>query len=113
MRHNALRDTIASLMKEGGCTDVRTEPTLIPVNPNDFSTRTNIAEGARLDISARGVWSTFERSFYDVRVSHPYAASNVTLTLKALYEKNEKEKSDLYRLIENESKNRRKDHSSH
>ncbi len=40
--------------------------------------------------------STFERTFYDVRVSHPYAISNVTISLKALYERNEKEKMDLY-----------------
>ncbi len=40
--------------------------------------------------------STFERTFYDVRVSHPYAMSNVTVSLKALYDRNEKEKRDLY-----------------
>ncbi len=64
MRHNSLRDTIANLMREGGCSDVRTEPALLPVNPNDFSSRTNTSEGARLDISARGMRSTFEQTFY-------------------------------------------------
>ena len=96
MRHDSLRDAIANMMREAGCTDVRTEPDLLPVNPNDFGSRTNTAEAARLDISARGLMSTFERTFYDVRVSHPYAMSNVTVSLKALYERNEKEKRDLY-----------------
>ena len=97
MRHNALRDSIAQMMREGGCSDVRTEPLLLPVNANDFSSHTNTADGARLDISARGINSTFERSFYDVRVSHPHCASNVTLSLSELYEKNEKEKDLKYK----------------
>ncbi len=97
MRHNALRDSIANMMREGGCRDVKTEPTLLPVNPNDFSHRSNIADGARLDISARGIQSTFECSYFDVRVSHPFAPSNVTLSLPALYAKNEKEKNELYK----------------
>ena len=92
MRHNALRDSIAQMMREGGCSDVRTDPLLLPVNASDFSSQTNTSDGARLDISARGINSTFERSFYDVRGSHPHCASNVTLSLSELYEKNEKEK---------------------
>ena len=96
MRHDSLRDNIANMMKEAGCSDVRTEPALLPVNPNDFLSRTNTAEGARLDISARGLQSAFERTFFDVRVSHPFAASNVTVSLKALYERNESEKKALY-----------------
>ncbi len=104
MRHNALRDSLANMMREGGCRDVKTEPTLLPVNPNDFSHRCNVEDGARLDISARGIQSTFECSYFDVRVSHPFATSNVTLSLPALYERNEKEKNNLYRdrVLENE-----------
>ncbi len=96
MRHDSLRDTMATLMREAGCNDVRTEPALLPVNPNDFGSRNNTTDGARLDISARGLTSAFERSFFDVRVTHPYAASNVTVTLKALYERNEREKREKY-----------------
>ena len=92
MRHNALRDSLANMMREGGCSDVRNEPSLLPVNQNTFSSQTNVEDGARLDISARGVRSTFERTFFDVRVSHPHCASNVTMSLPSLYEKNEKEK---------------------
>ncbi len=96
MRHNTLRDTLANMMRECGCKDVKTEPMLLPVNPNDFSQRSNVSEGARLDIAARGIQSTLERSFFDVRVSHPFAPSNVTLSLPALYERNEKEKNNFY-----------------
>ncbi len=40
----------------------------------------------------------------DVRVSYPYAASNVTVSLKSLYDRNEKEKRNLYqqRVLETE-----------
>ena len=95
MRHNSLRDGLANIMKEV-CSDVGTEPMLLPTNPNDFSSRVNTAEEARLDISARGINSTFERTFFDVRVAHPFAASNVTLSLDALYKKHEMEKINLY-----------------
>ena len=49
-----------------------------------------------MDISARGVWSTFERSFFDVRVCHPNAATNITLEAENLYRRNEAEKVKLY-----------------
>ena len=49
-----------------------------------------------MDISARGINSTFERTFYDVRVAHPFAASNVVLPLNGLYKKHEQEKINLY-----------------
>lgn len=59
--------------------------------------RSNTSDQARLDIiSARGVWSPFDRTFLDVRVSHPNAPSNRSKTLKKLYEDNEKEKKLAY-----------------
>jgi hypothetical protein len=97
MRYNGLADNIAQIVRECGCNNVRTEPLLLPVNANDFISHTNTADGARLDISARGINSIFERSFYDVRVSHPHCTSNVTLSLSELYEKNEKEKDLKYK----------------
>ena len=95
MRHNSLRDGIANIMREV-CTDVSTEPMLLPTNPNDFNSHVNTAEEARLDISARGINSTFERTFFDVRVAHPFAASNVVLPLDGLYKKHEQEKINFY-----------------
>ena len=75
---------------------MRIEPPLLPVNPNDFSSNANTTEEARLDISARGIRSAFERTYYDVRVTHPFAVSNVTLPLEKLYEKHEAEKETYY-----------------
>ena len=95
MRHNSLRDGIANMMKEV-CSDVVTEPALLPTNANDFGSRANTADEARLDISARGMNSTFERTFYDIRVSHAFAATNVTIPLGELYKKNELEKINFY-----------------
>ena len=76
---------------------MRTEPSLLPVEPNNFSnSRTTSADGARLDISVCGLKSTFEYTYMDVRVCHPNAVSNVTTSLDDLYKQNEKEKRDLY-----------------
>ena len=95
MRHNALRDSLANIMKDV-CTDVKIEPQLLPVNANDYQSCTNTSEQARLDISAVGVRGSFERTFFDVQVTHPHAPSNVTLSLPDLYKKHEKEKMDAY-----------------
>lgn len=50
LRHNILRDTEVFFLKNV-CKDVRTEPELLPVEGEP---------GARLDISANGVWSALE-----------------------------------------------------
>ena len=71
MRHNRLRDLIAKMLKEV-CYDVKTEPHLLKVNEGDcVLPRTNKAEQARLDISARGVWTSFDKSFFDVLTEWP------------------------------------------
>ena len=84
------------MIKEAGCIDVQTDPSLLTVNPNDFQSRNNAAEGARLNFSVRGLQSAFERIFFNVRASHPFAASNVTISLKALYERDEAKKKVFY-----------------
>ena len=71
------------------CHYVRIEPALLPVYPNNFSGSVNTSEEARLDISARGMMSTFEHTYYDIRVTHPFAPSNVVLPVNQLYEKHE------------------------
>ena len=93
MRHNSLRDNEANLMREV-CKDVRIEPELMPVERDVF--RGNQAPNARLDISARGVWSPCEKTFFDVRVTHPNADSHVTKSLDQLYRENEAEKKRKY-----------------
>ena len=63
MRHNALGDAEARIMQKV-CSDVRVEPGLLETD----------AGNDRPDLSARGVWSKYERTFFDVKVMHPTAS---------------------------------------
>ena len=76
MRHNAIRDTAAFFLQEAKCKDVRIEPALLPVRPTSFSRKTNTQEEARLDVAAVGLYGPFERTFFDIRVTHPNCDSN-------------------------------------
>ena len=99
LRHNNIRDTTAKVLEEV-CYDVQIEPRLIPINGESEevydTTRGNIAENARLDVAARGVWSQYDRSFVDIRVTHPNCLSNSGKSLQEIYEKHEKEKKEFY-----------------
>ena len=72
MRHNSVRDSEAQTMREV-CKDVQTEPTLLPINENQR--KVNTADNARLDISARGLWNSCEKTFFDIRITHPTSQS--------------------------------------
>ena len=48
------------------------------------------------DISSRGLWSTFQRTFFDVRVLHPNAPSYRDKSMEALYKIHENEKMRMY-----------------
>ena len=93
IRHNEIRDLTANLLTEV-CNDVRIEPDLQPVLSDQLSGATaNSQDGARLDLSANGVWGgRYEKTFVDVRVFNPHAPSNKNLTPPACYRKHEKEK---------------------
>ena len=91
MRHNALRELNAELQREV-CRDVVVEPKLLPVENNIMDVTGTTADGAGPDISSRGIWSTFERTFFDVRVLHPNAPSYKDTSLTALYNKHEQQK---------------------
>ena len=93
MRHNSLRNLEAKILSEV-CTDVQIEPMLIPTETEQV--RGNGATQARLDISARGVWSQYERTFFDVRISHPTADSHMHKSLQALYAEQESQKKRMY-----------------
>ena len=96
MRHNSIRNTEAQIMREV-CKDVQLEPILQPVENIVFHTSgTNTAPNARLDIAVRGLWSNHERTFFDVRITHPGAPSNRDIPLDQLYTKHEREKKNLY-----------------
>ena len=93
MRNNAPRDTEAKFIQEV-CKDVKIEPELIPIEQDGI--QGNTADKARLDISARGVWSQCEKTFFDVRVTHPNAESMKAKSLQQIYKHNEAEKKRLY-----------------
>ena len=101
MRHNAIRDAEAKFMQEV-CRDVKIEPDLIPIERENV--QDNTASGARLDISARGVWSPCEKTFFDVRITHPNAESHRSKSLPQIYKQNEAEKKRRYndRIINSE-----------
>jgi len=47
----------------------------LPINENDFERKVNTADNARLDISAKGLWNSCEKTFFDVRNTHPTSQS--------------------------------------
>ena len=70
------------------------EPQLLPLDQEDVDG----AQGdkAAPDISSRGLWSSFERTFYDVRVLHPNAPSYRSTDISQLYRNHEREKMAKY-----------------
>ena len=97
LRHNSLRDLIAELMTNASCKDVTTEPILLPVDGLQLPRGANIAKEARLDVSARSVWTPLERAFFDVRVFHAPAPSNrAQNTTTKMYKMHENSKKAAY-----------------
>ena len=68
---------------------------LLPVGNSETSS-SNQAERARLDVSAVGIWSTFERTFLDVRVVHVNSPSYMDKTPEQIYLQHEREKKRTY-----------------
>ena len=95
MRHNTIRDTTASLLAKV-CKDVITEPKLLPLTGEELPSGSNTSNEARLDVSARGLWSPLDKAFLDIRVLHPNAASNENKSLAQMYYQHEQEKKRLY-----------------
>ena len=95
-RHNKVRDTFAKILKEV-CTDVKTEPPLIPIDA-DFNRNLtgNKCDGARLDVSCVGIWSPLQRTLMDVRIFHPCAPSYMSKSVDQLYKENERSKKRTY-----------------
>ena len=97
IRHNQVRDLLASLMKEV-CTDVRTEPELQPLAGEVFNRATTITtDEARLDIEARGFWECRQEcTMFDVRVFNPCADSYRHAPLSTLYRCQEQLRRNAY-----------------
>ena len=92
MRHDAVRNTTAELLREV-CSDVQIEPSLLPVTGEDLPSGSNIKDDARSDVSGRSFWAPLSRAFFDIRVFNPLAQTNW-----------EKEIPDMYRLHESRKK---------
>ena len=84
IRHNAVRDTVAEVLKEV-CKDVKVEPQLLPVTGEVLPAGTNIADGARSDVSVVGLWQPLNRAFLDIRVFNPHALSNAAKEIDQMY----------------------------
>ena len=72
------------------------EPALLNITTEQLPPGTNVADGARLDVSAQSVWSPLDRAFFDVRVLNPQAQSNCTKTITQMYKAHENEKKNMY-----------------
>ena len=88
---------MAELLVEAKCRDVVVEPQLLPVDPERYKSSTNTQPEARLDVAATGLYSTFERSYFDVRVTHPGCQSNIFKTLPQIYQEQENSKKRMYK----------------
>jgi len=95
MRHNNLRDVNAEFQREV-CHDVVIEPMMIPIEGENTEISGATEDGAHPDISSRGLWSPFERTFYDVQVIHPNAPSYREKKPKQLLIEKEKGKMRKY-----------------
>ena len=97
LRHNEIRDNTASLLTEV-YSEVCDEPDLQPVTSDQLNgASANSQDGARLDVSANGVWGgRFQKTYFDVRVFNPLASSNRNQAPAAVYRKHELEKKRAY-----------------
>ena len=73
-------------------------PDLQPVTSDQLNgASANSQDGARLDVSANGVWGgRFQKTYFDVRVFNPLAPSNRNQAPAAVYRKHELEKKRAY-----------------
>ena len=76
MRHNEIPDTFAKIWRDV-CYDVEIELKLETLEGKSFDHRTTCTEEeARRDVEARGHWdSRFCRTFFDVKIFNPHAAT--------------------------------------
>ena len=94
LNYNKIRDLNAEFLREV-CHDVQVEPELIPINQTEMIAG-NVAERARLDVSARGLWGPFQKTMMDVRIFHPNADSYKNRDIKSVYIQHENEKRKDY-----------------
>ena len=95
LRHNSLRDLFAEILEEV-CSDVQIEPPLLPLTGEKLPHGSNTTPGARLDFSARNLWSPLAKAFIDVRIFNPQAKTNWDRSIPQMYTSHENEKKTEY-----------------
>ena len=78
------------------CYDVHTEPTLLPIEGEGPQIKGNQADKARLDVAGVGVWGAYEKTFLDIRITHPNCPTHVNKPIKDVYVHHEQEKKRKY-----------------
>ena len=75
--------------KKSSCSDVQIEPPLLPLTGEKLphGSKTTPGAGARLDVSARNLWSPLAKAFIDVRMFNPQAKTNWDRSIPQMYEK--------------------------
>ena len=71
------------------CKNVVIDPLLTPLTGEEFPKFPNTSYQARADISARGLWINGQTVSCDLRVFNPLADAIYTISLPAVYKKNE------------------------
>ena len=97
MLHNEVRDLLAALSLDAGYKDIAIEPTLQPVQGEQFKHKTAKREDdAHPDVRVRGFWKNWRNAFFDVTAFSPYAPSYQGKSLKSLYRQAERRKTLAY-----------------
>ena len=94
-RHDRIRDLFASVIDDVAH-GVRTEPPLQPLSGERLAAGSNVEDGARLDVAARGFWQICEMAFFDINVFNPMARSHLNKNLDAVFQESESLKKKLY-----------------
>ena len=97
-RHNEIRDTTASLLKEAPPVhSVEVKPQLKPLTGEELcGQKANVEDASRLDLNCKGPWNPSQDAFFDVRVCNPLASSYQNLSTEAMMRKDEREKQRAY-----------------
>jgi len=101
MRHNSVRDSEAQIMREV-CRDVHTEPTLLPINENDWKKSQHCWQCKVGYLCERTVEQLWENFLWQ-RITHPTSQSYSGKSLAEVYQQHGKE-NDKYnqRVIDRE-----------
>jgi hypothetical protein len=103
LRHNEIRDITAELLAEV-CKDVRIEPPLEQLTGETFPNRSaNVADEARLDVSATGLWIPYQKAFLDMMVINPSAKRYRSIKQAFTSNENKKKQDYCQRVLEVEN----------